>query len=145
MDKEIIKSLIDEFKESKLTKLKLKCEAFELELEQTSENSVGVQVPVAMPQVTIAQTKMEKEPVKEKQPKLSINAPMVGTFYAAASPDAEPFVKIGSRVKKGDIICVLEAMKLMNEVEADKDGEIIDILVANEEMVEFGQALFLIQ
>lgn len=75
-------------------------------------------------------------------PQKSIKAPMVGTFYSASSPDAEPFVKVGDYVKKGDIVCVIEAMKLMNEVEAEEDGEIVEILVNNEEMVEYGQDLF---
>ena len=72
----------------------------------------------------------------------NITSPMVGTFYAASSPDAEPFVKIGTKVKKGDIVCVIEAMKLMNEVEAEEEGEIVEVLIGNEEMVEYGQPLF---
>ena len=78
-------------------------------------------------------------------PQKSIKAPMVGTFYSASSPDAEPFVKVGDHVKKGDIVCVIEAMKLMNEVEAEEDGEIVEILVNNEDMVEYGQALFVVR
>jgi acetyl-CoA carboxylase biotin carboxyl carrier protein len=72
-------------------------------------------------------------------------SPMVGTFYSASAPDKPPFVKIGDKVKKGQTICIIEAMKLMNEIESEHDGEIVKILINNEEMVEFGQPLFLIK
>ena len=71
-----------------------------------------------------------------------IKAPMPGIYYAAASPDAEPFVHVGSRVKKGDVVCIIEAMKLMNEITADRDGEILDVCLQNGAVVEYGQALF---
>ena len=70
---------------------------------------------------------------------------MVGTFYSKSSPKAEPFVKIGSKVKKGDTLCIIEAMKLMNEIESEFDGEITEILVNDEDMVEYGQPLFIIK
>lgn len=71
-----------------------------------------------------------------------IKAPMVGVFYAAPAPDAEPYVKVGSKIKKGDVLCIIEAMKLMNEITAKSDGEIVDICVSNGEMVEYGQTIF---
>ena len=71
-----------------------------------------------------------------------ITSPIVGTFYGASSPNADPYVKIGSEVKAGQVVCILEAMKLMNEIESEIEGEIVEILVQNEEMVEFGQKLF---
>lgn len=70
-----------------------------------------------------------------------VHAPMVGVFYAAPSPGAEPFVKVGSQVKKGDTLCVIEAMKVMNEVTAEVDGEIVDICVKDGELVEYGCCL----
>ena len=73
-----------------------------------------------------------------------VKSPMVGTFYRAPSPDAKPFVDVGATVKAGDTICVLEAMKLMNEIEADASGTIKAILVENGQPVEYGQALFII-
>ena len=76
-------------------------------------------------------------PVEEAAP-----AAMVGVFYAAPSPDAKPFVEVGSRVKKGDVVCIVEAMKLMNEIAAEFDGEVVDICVHNGDVVEFGQTLF---
>lgn len=72
-------------------------------------------------------------------------SPMVGTFYAQPSPDKPPFVKAGDVVKKGQTLCIIEAMKLLNEIESEYDGEIIKVLADNEEMVEFGQPLFLIK
>ena len=70
---------------------------------------------------------------------------MVGVFYAASSPDAEPYVKVGSKVHKGDVLCLIEAMKLMNEVTAEKDGEIVSICAENGQVVEYGQALFMVK
>ncbi|WP_446898103.1 acetyl-CoA carboxylase biotin carboxyl carrier protein [Clostridium sp. LBM24168] len=74
-----------------------------------------------------------------------IKAPIVGTFYNKSAPDKSEYVNIGDKVKKGDILCIIEAMKIMNEIQSDEDGEIVDILVKNEEMVEYGQCLFKIK
>lgn len=71
-----------------------------------------------------------------------VKSPMVGVFYAAPSPESEPFVTRGSKVKKGDTLCIIEAMKLMNEVVAERDGEIVEVLPKSGELVEFGQVLF---
>lgn len=71
-----------------------------------------------------------------------IKSPMVGVFYASPSPDAKPFVEVGQKVKKGDVVCIIEAMKLMNELTADQDGEVVDICVSNGDVVEYGQPLF---
>lgn len=71
-----------------------------------------------------------------------VKAPIVGVFYSAPAPDSDPFVTMGSKVKKGDVLCIIEAMKLMNEITAECDGEIIDICVKNGDIAEFGQVLF---
>ncbi len=71
-----------------------------------------------------------------------VESPIVGTYYNAPSPEADPYVCVGSKVKKGDVLCIIEAMKLMNEIEADQEGEIVEILVENEQGVEYGQPLF---
>lgn len=71
-----------------------------------------------------------------------VKSPMVGVFYAAPEPGAEPYVKVGDRVKKGDVLCIVEAMKLNNEITADRDGEVVDICVQNGSVVEYGQTLF---
>lgn len=74
-----------------------------------------------------------------------IVSPMVGTFYVTPGPDKEPFVSVGDKVKKGKVICIIEAMKLMNEIESEIDGEIIEVLVQNGNMVEYGEPLFKIR
>ena len=71
-----------------------------------------------------------------------VKSPLVGVFYSAPSPEAEPFVKVGSTVKKGDVLCIVEAMKLMNEIMAEQDGTVVDICAHNGDIVEFGQTLF---
>lgn len=75
----------------------------------------------------------------------TINAPMVGVFYQAASPEAEPYVTVGKTVKKGDTVCIIEAMKLMNEIQAEEDGTIKEILAKNGDIIEYGQPLFVIE
>ena len=93
--------------------------------------------------------KIKKEESKEEKIEDSnlrvITSPMVGTFYASASPDAPAFVKPGDVVSKGKVICIIEAMKLMNEINSDVDGEVVDILVSNEDLVEYNQAIFKIK
>ena len=74
-----------------------------------------------------------------------VAAPMVGTFYAAASPGAKPFVEIGSEVKEGQVLCIIEAMKMMNQIESDKSGKVTAIMATNGDPVEFGQPLFVIE
>lgn len=103
-------------------------------------------VPQAQPSKE-AELELE-EPKAEPQNEVDFNnlneikSPMVGVFYSAPSPEADPYVQVGSRVKKGDVLCIIEAMKLMNEITAETDGEIVDICVKNGEVVEYGQPLF---
>jgi acetyl-CoA carboxylase biotin carboxyl carrier protein len=73
---------------------------------------------------------------------IDVKSPIVGVFYTASSPDAEPFVSIGTRVRQGDVLCIIEAMKLLNEITADTDGEIADICLKNGDIAEYGQVLF---
>jgi acetyl-CoA carboxylase biotin carboxyl carrier protein len=73
---------------------------------------------------------------------IEVKSPLVGVFYAAPAPEAEAFVKVGDKVKKGDVLCIVEAMKLMNEITSTHDGEIVDICITNGAVVEFGQTLF---
>ena len=98
-----------------------------------------VEEPVASPEVAA--------PVEAAKPGVvltEVNAPIVGTFYSSASPDSPPFVKEGDKVQAGQVLCIIEAMKLMNEIEADVSGTIAEILVRNEEAVEYGQVIFTI-
>ncbi|GAA0100868.1 acetyl-CoA carboxylase biotin carboxyl carrier protein [Paraclostridium bifermentans] len=74
-----------------------------------------------------------------------IKAPIMGTYYEASGPESSTFVKVGDKVSKGDTLCIIEAMKLMNEINSDVDGEVVDILVSNEDLVEYNQAIFKIK
>ncbi len=86
-----------------------------------------------------------KKPIDTNDPNLfKIVSPMVGTFYQTPSADADPFVKTGDKVEKSTVVCILEAMKLFNEIEADVSGEIVEVLVENGQLVEYGQPLFLV-
>jgi len=88
----------------------------------------------------------KKEDIKEKEDNLhTITSPIVGTFYRAPAPDAPPYVETGDFIKKGDVLCIIEAMKIMNEIESDVSGEIVEVLVSNEEPVEYNQNLFKIR
>ena len=107
-------------------------------------------VLVAPPMPAAAAQPMQEAPASApvEDPGVDFNdvfeakSPLVGVFYAAPSPGAEPFVRVGSRVKKGDVLCIVEAMKLMNEIQAERDGEIVDICAHDGDVVEFGQTLF---
>lgn len=108
---------------------------------------VAAAVP-AVPAAPAAAPAPAAEPAKDEDAGADFNAakmvlsPMVGVFYASPSPSDPPFVTVGSKVKKGDVLCIIEAMKLMNEITAEEDGEIIDICAANGSVVEYGQILF---
>ena len=91
------------------------------------------------------QTTIVKENEEQNEDCKIIKSPMVGTFYSKSAPTANPFVKVGDKVKKGQVLCILEAMKLMNEIESEYDGEIVKVCVKDDEMVEFGQVLFKIK
>jgi len=84
-------------------------------------------------------------PTAAHSPDSIITAPMVGTFYSAPAPGAKAFVEIGSEVKPGDVLCIIEAMKMMNQIESDKAGRVVSVLVKNGDPVEFGQTLFIIE
>ena len=103
--------------------------------------------PVQAPVVETAPVQQSASaPATAPQPTgKTIKAPMVGVFYKAASPEAEPYVTVGKTVKKGDTVCIIEAMKLMNEIQAEEDGTIKEILVKDGDIIEYGQPLFVIE
>ena len=106
--------------------------------------TVAGSAPAATPTVAAAPAPAPAEPAAAPTGHV-VKSPMVGSFYRAAQPGAEPFVNVGSEVKEGQTICIIEAMKLMNEIEADKAGTIKAILVENGQPVEYGQPLFVIE
>ena len=99
----------------------------------------GSPAPAAIPVSTPAPTADASVPADDT---VSVTSPMVGVFYRAPAENAAPYVKVGDRVKAGTVLCLIEAMKMMNEITADRDGEIADICAANGDVVEFGQTLF---
>ncbi|MCI1965918.1 MAG: acetyl-CoA carboxylase biotin carboxyl carrier protein [Oscillospiraceae bacterium] len=140
MDLEQVRALAQILTEHDLSVLELSSGEDRIKLERRPAAVPMQPVPVQSP---AAQGTCTQE--QAVQNGTEIQSPMVGVFYAAPSPDAEPFVKVGSHVKKGDVLCVIEAMKLMNEVNAEQDGTIQKICVQNEEVVEYGQTLFFIE
>lgn len=155
---EEIKELIATLDNSGLTNLEIvdqNGEKLTLKKKATVADShaVNVTVPVGTvgsvaPTAAIPQTaEAEATPAEPQAPQKgkTIDCPMVGVFYTAPSPEADPYVKVGSVVNKGDVVCIIEAMKLMNEVTATQSGTIKEILAENGDIVEYGQPLFVIE
>lgn len=145
MDVKKIESLARLMQETGLTGLELVEDGQQLRLERQVEvvaapvAAAAPAAPAAVGAEALGVTHEAPQPAKEGTLVLS---PTVGVFYSAPSPDARPFVEVGDQVKKGDTLCIIEAMKLMNEITAEEDGEIIDICAANGSVVEYGQILF---
>jgi acetyl-CoA carboxylase biotin carboxyl carrier protein len=111
-------------------------------------NLASMPMPVAAPQSRVDQLEVATGGPKTPMTKtalVEIKSPMVGTFYKAPAPDAKPYVEIGQNIKPGQVVCIVEAMKLMNEIEAEVSGRIVEVLVENAKPVQFGQPLFLIE
>ena len=131
--KEYDLSVIDITDGENKIRLEKSCEA---ENNSCCEKSAGNQIMPTVCNDIETPSEVDFNDIKE------IKSPMVGVFYQAPSPESKPFVKIGDRIKKGDTLCIIEAMKLMNEITAELDGEIIDICAENGEIVEYSQTLF---
>jgi len=149
MDMKQIKVLMQEFDASGLSRMKITKEGFEIELEKVI-GAVAAPVAVAAVQAAPAPVAHASAPAAPAAaaPALSgdeILSPMVGTYYAAPSPDSAPFVKVGDTVKKGQVIAILEAMKIMNELEAEFDCKILDIRVSDGQAVEYDMPLFTVE
>jgi acetyl-CoA carboxylase biotin carboxyl carrier protein len=152
MDLREIKLLLDAVAKSGTSELSLETPDYKVTIKrggvvqappatQTSVSIAALQTPVPQAQTSLSSMIEEKMAVAQSN-LVDITAPIVGTFYASPSPDAGNFVKIGDRVEAGKVLCIIEAMKLMNEIEAEVSGTIAEILVKNEEPVEYGQVLF---
>lgn len=157
MDVEQLMKLIDKVSESDLTGFKYEENGVKLQLSKKENPVAGttVAVPVSVEEAAKAVSMaadtfegveagtQEKTQVSEAAPVGNVvKAPLVGTFYAAPAEDAEPFIQVGDSVKKGQSVAIIEAMKLMNEIESDYDGTVAEILVKNGQPVEYGQPLF---
>lgn len=135
---EEIRELAQIMKENGLGMLELQEDGTNLRMEAASAAAPAAPAPAASAASVATQdgTPVDFNNLKE------VKSPMVGVFYQAPSPEADPYVRVGSKVKKGDVLCVIEAMKLLNEITADTDGEIVDVCVENGQLVEYGQVLF---
>ena len=149
-----LRGLLDALNQTDIAELKIKSEAFELTLRKPSALQPDVVMSAApaapaMPIGAMPAPAAAPAPAESAAPSappvdsslVEITAPMVGTFYRAPAPDEDMFVEVGDRIASGQTVCIIEAMKLMNELEAEVSGEIVDILVENAEPVEFGQPL----
>ena len=146
MELKELKRIISLFEKANITELELEQEGVRVKLKKGNEgreNSVVVQTKPANAAVSPKEEVVESE--EEEEHLQTIASPMVGTFYHSPSPDSTPFVEMGDEVGEDDVVCIIEAMKIMNEIKADTRGKIAKVLVENGEPVQFGQALFLIE
>ena len=147
MEFENLIRLINTVSSSELTEFSMKDGDFKVsmnkkkEVQIVADGNMAAEIPVFTAQ-TVAP---EKESVESEAEGNQVKAPLVGTFYSASALDAAPFVKVGDTVKKGQVLGIIEAMKLMNEIESEYDGVVESILVENGQMVEYGQNLFIIR
>ncbi len=145
-----IKKIMKDMEESNLAELsiefpdgtKVSVKNKVTEFENVPQKRVSYESREVVKEVTADNEREIKKPEENLQ---VVTSPMVGTFYSKPSPNAENYVEVGKKVKKGDILCIIEAMKLMNEIESEYDGEIAEILVKDGEMVDFGKPLFKIK
>ncbi len=145
MEYEKLKQLIDDIGNSKLTSLEIEFpDGTKINAKKENENVVTAQVPKEVISDKTVEVKNENNTDKQENGNV-VKSPMVGTFYIKPSPDASPYVEVGKKVKKGDVLCIIEAMKLMNEIESEYDGEIVEIYVKDGEAVEYGKPLFRIK
>ncbi|GGA22395.1 acetyl-CoA carboxylase biotin carboxyl carrier protein [Paenibacillus physcomitrellae] len=149
-----IKELIKLVDETSVHELEIENEGTRLMIRKPGKTEVVqvaaapvVQAPAPAAAAAVQQTQETKAPERQAADSNlhTIVSPMVGSFYRASSPDASPFVNKGDRVSDKTVVCIIEAMKLMNEIEAEVKGEIVDILVENGQLVEYGQPLFLVK
>lgn len=139
MEYEKIKQLMDDMGNSKLTSLDIEFpDGIKIKMEKNNEKQVIATTEEPIVKETISQTEKE-EKIEEG---IIVKSPMIGTFYMKPSPDSDPYVEIGSEVKKGNVLCIIEAMKLMNEIESEYDGKIAEIFVKDGETVDYGKPLF---
>ena len=157
MDYKDIKNLMDDMGDSKIDSLEIEFpEGVKIKMKKNTEKEVVITAPgniieASAPMTPPAVKKPEEKALVNSEKNLEgenvkiVKSPMVGTFYASSSPDKEPFVSVGDKVHKGQVLCIVEAMKLMNEIESEFDGEIVEICVKNEDVVEYGTPLFKIK
>ena len=144
MEYEKIKQLMNDMGNSKLTSIDIDFPDG-TKISMKKESTKEIQVIQKSEQLNENEKQIEVAEKEELQDEEIVKSPMVGTFYSKPSPNANSYVEIGQKVKKGDVLCIAEAMKLMNEIESEFDGEITEILVQDGESVEYGKPLFKIK
>ena len=155
MNVEEIKELMALFNESNMTEFHLSNEEFEVQFSkregypQVVSNAVAPVANVASP-VEAAPVSVPSSAETQEAPQVAtdakyITSPIVGVVYLQSSPDADPFVQVGKQITSSDTVCIIEAMKIMNEIKSDFNGEVVEVLVENGQMVDFGQKLFAIR
>ena len=155
MDIRKIKKLIELLEESGVAEIEIKEGEEALRISRMPTGVVAQQIPVpaALPLPAAVQAPVkpaaaasgDAAPAKPKTNEHVITAPMVGTYYGAPSPGAKPFIEIGDEIKVGQVLCIIEAMKMMNQIEADRAGRVTSIMARNGDPVEFGQPLFVVE
>ncbi|PAE64954.1 acetyl-CoA carboxylase, biotin carboxyl carrier protein [Bacillus licheniformis] len=151
-----IRQLIKLIDESSINEFTYENEGSKVELKkqsgtvQTIQQVAAAPVQAPAPEAQAKQAPVQDAPAKEEAAKEGgnfhkITSPMVGTFYASSSPEADPYVTVGSKVTESSVVCIVEAMKLFNEIEAEVKGEIVEVLVENGQLVEYRQPLFLVK
>jgi len=141
-----LKQLIELLKESDITELVVEKDGEKIKLRR--DKIFGhIEQQVAYHPAAHQEPRAAAAPAVEEQASttITITSPIVGTFYRSASPDSAPFVEVGTRIKKGQTLCIIEAMKLMNEIESEHDGVVTKLLVENGHAVEYGEPLFLVE
>lgn len=156
LDYNQIKELIKEIDSSSLRVFELENNEIKLKLSKNEENSLYKEnvitattsenptVFVKEPKISTEETLSENEELIDQNLNI-VKSPLVGTYYSSSTPGGAPYVEVGSKVKKGDVLCIVEAMKIMNEITSEVDGEIVEVLRTDEEIVEFGMELFKIR
>jgi oxaloacetate decarboxylase alpha subunit len=145
-----IKEMIQLMNENDLSEFEMEKEGLKIRLKKGGSGAIESSIVHEMRPLSMTPSAKEaasevKEFPKPTAARTVIKSPMVGTFYAAPAPDAPPFVQLGSEVQAGQVICIIEAMKLMNEIKSEVRGKVVEVLVNNGDPVEFGQPLFLVE
>jgi acetyl-CoA carboxylase biotin carboxyl carrier protein len=154
MDIRKIKKLIELLEESGIAEIEIKEGEEALRISRMPTGTAVTQLPALAslplpvplaPTPAAAAPRAAEAPAKAKANEHVVTAPMVGTFYGAPSPGAKPFIEIGDEIKVGQVLCIIEAMKMMNQIESDKAGRVTSIMARNGDPVEFGQPLFVVE